>query len=293
MKWVDDWGRGNGAALTALAPDLVGDEMMRKMFARLERYASTPNAMRHYFEVNFQIDVLDILPAVHKPTLVLHRDDDRQVPATAGRHLAEVLPDARYVDCGSGGHLFWYGDTEQALASIRQFLTGTQKGEGPKDRILSTVLMTDIVGSTERAQKLGDGAWRDLLDRHDRIISETVALHRGRYIKNTGDGGLAIFDGPGRAVECGLQLNERLEAISLNIRVGLHTGEIELRDDDIGGINVHIAARIMGLAGDGEILVSRTVADLMVGNADIKFEARGAQELKGVSGNWEIFLAHG
>jgi class 3 adenylate cyclase len=213
------------------------------------------------------------------------------VPATAGRHLAETLTNANYVDCGAGGHLFWTGDTEQSLSEIRQFLIGTAPSETDNNRVLSTMLMTDIVGSTETAQRLGDGVWRDLLDRHDQMTSEILALNRGRLIKSTGDGVLATFDGPGRALESAQQLVERLEMIGINIRVGVHTGEIELRDDDIGGVNVHIAARIQSLAGAGEILTTRTVTDLMVGNADIRFESQGLQHLKGIPGEWEVFRA--
>ena len=290
-KWVNDWGRGGGVALTVLAPELADDKAMCKMFARIERYASTPNAMHHYFEVNFRIDVLDILPVVRTPTLVLHREDDLQVPATAGRHLAETLPNASYVDCGAGGHLFWTGDTEQSLSEIRQFLSGTAPSDTDENRVLSTILMTDIVGSTETAQRLGDGVWRDLLDRHDQITSEIIALNRGRLIKSTGDGVLATFDGPGRAIESAQQLIERLEVIGINIRVGVHTGEIELRGNDIGGINVHIAARIQSLAGTREILTTRTVTDLMVGDAGVRFESQGLQPLKGIPGDWEVFRA--
>ena len=288
-KWLEDWGRGGGAALSVLAPELADNEGMRKMFARIERYSGTPTAMRHYFEVNFQIDVLDVLPVVQTPTLVIHREDDVQVPAVAGKHLAETLAKASYLDGGAGGHVFWCGDTEQPLASIRQFLTGTEFENADTDRKLATILMTDIVGSTETAQRLGDGAWRDLLDRHDLMTAEAIARHKGRMIKSTGDGVLAIFDGPGRALSSAQQIVGRVEDIGLQIRAGLHTGEIELRGDDIGGINVNIAARIQGLASPQEILTSRTVADLMVGNADFRFESRGLQKLKGVETEHEDF----
>jgi class 3 adenylate cyclase/predicted alpha/beta hydrolase len=290
-KWVDDWGRGGGAALSVLAPEHAGEEAMCKMFGRIERYASTPNAMHSYFEVNFGIDVLDILPVVRTPTLVLHREDDLQVPAAAGRHLADALPSARYVDCGAGGHLFWTGDTEQSLLEIQQFLIGTAPCETDDNRVLATILFTDIVDSTQTAQRLGDGVWGDLLNRHDEIASEILALNRGRLVKSTGDGVLATFDGPGRALESAQQLIERLAMIGISIRVGVHTGEIEQRGDDIGGLNVHITARIQNLAGAGEILASRTVADLMVGNADVRFVSQGRESLKGIPGDWEIFRA--
>jgi class 3 adenylate cyclase/alpha-beta hydrolase superfamily lysophospholipase len=290
-KWVKDWGRGGGAALSVLAPHLAGDDTMCKMFARIERYASTPSAMQHYFEVNFGIDVLDVLPVVRTPVLVLHREDDLQVPASAGRHLADTLANASYVDCGAGGHLFWVGDTGQSLSEIRNFLTGTKPASVDESRVLSTVVMTDIAGSTETAERLGDAVWRDLLDRHDQISAEVVALHRGRLIKQTGDGIVATFDGSGRAVESAQQLIETLATIGLGIRVGIHAGEIELRGGDIGGLNVHIAARVMSLAGVGEILVTRPVVDLMVGSADFRFEDRGRQSLRGIPGDWEVFRA--
>ncbi|MEM7173018.1 MAG: adenylate/guanylate cyclase domain-containing protein [Pseudomonadota bacterium] len=289
LTWLEDWGRGGGVALSALAPHLATDAAMCKMFARIERFAGTPNAMRRYFDVNFAIDVLDILPAVQTETLVLHRQDDQQVPFAAGRHLAEMLPKAQFVPAGAGGHVFWVGETETSLDAIRDFLAGDQDRIVNKDRVLATVLMTDIVGSTELAQRHGDDVWRDMLDRHDQAISESIALHRGRLIKSTGDGVLATFDGPDRALESALQLVERMDEIGLSIRVGVHTGEIELRGDDIGGINVHLAARIQSLADAREILVSRTVADLLVGKTDIHFDSRGLQRLKGIENEWEVF----
>ncbi|MBL4667591.1 MAG: adenylate/guanylate cyclase domain-containing protein [Sneathiella sp.] len=287
-SWLDDWGRGGGRALSILAPELADDEMMRKLFARIERYSSTPSAMRRYFEVNFRIDVLDVLPAVRTPVLLLHREDDNQVPVSASRHLEEALENANYHDCGSGGHYYWVGEIEPSLTRIREFLTGDHSKSTVSNRALATILFTDIVGSTELVEKLGDDVWRDLLDRHDRIAGELVSLYRGRIIKHTGDGILAIFDGPGRAVECARQLTTKLDDIGIGIRSGLHTGEVELRDEDIGGVHVHLAARIMAKAARGEILVSRTVADLMIGNLDIEFQSRGSQKMKGFSKNIEI-----
>tara|TARA_R110002110_G_scaffold140163_1_gene327285 strand:- start:41 stop:1381 length:1341 start_codon:yes stop_codon:yes gene_type:complete len=291
--WLEDWGHGGGRALSILSPELADDDAMKKMFARIERYASTPSAMRKYFEVNFGIDVLDILPAVRTPSLILHREDDRQVPAQAGRHLASTLQDAVYQDAGTGGHHYWIGEIEPSLSCIRAFLTGDAPQPVLSDRVLATVLMTDIVGSTEMVERLGDDVWRDMLDRHDRAVADLVALYRGRVVKFTGDGLLAVFDGPGRAVECAAQLVKKLESLGLPVRAGLHTGEIELRGDDIGGSSVHLAARIMGLSDAGEVKVSKTVADLMIGNLDVTFETAGLHRLKGFSSEMEILRAIG
>lgn len=291
VKWLDDWGRGGGRALSVLSPELSQDPVMRQMFARIERYASTPSAMKNYFEVNFGIDVLDVLPVVRTPTIALHREDDRQVPASASRHLTELLENCTYFDAGNGGHHYWTGDIEPSLMRIREFLTGSG-ARTAADRVLATVLFTDIVGSTEAVESLGDDVWRDMLDRHDRISAELVALYRGRLIKHTGDGILATFDGPGRAVECAAQLGQKLRGMGLSIRAGLHTGEIELRDKDIGGAAVHIAARIESLAEAGDVLVSKTVADLMIGNLDIQFTPKGVFRLKGISGETEILAAN-
>ena len=284
---------GGGRALSILSPELADDDAMKKMFARIERYASTPSAMRKYFEVNFGIDVLDILPAVRTPSLILHREDDRQVPVQAGRHLASTLQDAVYQDAGTGGHHYWIGEIEPSLSCIRAFLTGDAPQPVLSDRVLATVLMTDIVGSTEMVERLGDDVWRDMLDRHDRAVADLVALYRGRVVKFTGDGLLAVFDGPGRAVECAAQLVKKLESLGLPVRAGLHTGEIELRGDDIGGSSVHLAARIMSLSDAGEVKVSKTVADLMIGNLDVTFETAGLHRLKGFSSEMEILRAIG
>jgi class 3 adenylate cyclase/predicted alpha/beta hydrolase len=288
-NWLDDWGQGGGRALSVLSPELADDDAMKNMFARIERYSSTPSAMRRYFEVNFRIDVLDVLPAVRAPCLVLHRADDNQVPASASRHLADTLVNAEYFDCGAGGHHYWAGDIEPSLSRIRAFLTGSAPATAAaSQRVLATVLFTDIVGSTEMLERLGDGVWRDLLDRHDQTCSEHLALYRGRLVKHTGDGMMATFDGPGRAVECAAQLVKKLAALGLRIRAGLHTGEIEIRGDDIGGASVHLAARIMDRAGPGQVLASRTVADLMIGNLDVAFETTGRHRLKGLAQDVEI-----
>jgi pimeloyl-ACP methyl ester carboxylesterase len=289
LKWLDDWGRGGGVALSVLAPEFAKDEAMRQVYARIERYASTPTAMARYFEVNFRIDVLDILSAVRVPALVLHRHDDNQVPIEAGRRLAEMLPDSRFVDVGTGGHLFWVGDTEKSISEIRAFITGDTRASKSDNRMLATIIFTDIVGSTEKLNQQGDDIWQDTLDRHEFISKEQVALYDGEFVKSTGDGIIATFTRPSRAVECAVQLGNRLNEIGLPVRIGVHTGEIEKRGDDIGGTGVHIAARIESIAVANEVLVSRTVTDLMTGNLNFCFGSKGYHILKGVPGEWELF----
>lgn len=292
-KWLADWGKGGGVALSILAPALSENAPLKSTFARIERYVSTPNAMRRYFEINFRLDARAVLSLVQCPTLVLHRKDDNQVPYSAGQHLAEVLALGEFEDAGEGGHLFWAGDTEHQLSRVREFLTGEKLGETSSNRCLATVLFTDLVGSTKLLQELGDGVWRDLLDRHDSMAAEILSLHGGRLLRSTGDGVLATFDGPGRAVESALRFRDRLSEIGLSIRAGIHTGEVELRDGGVDGASVHIAARIEALADSDTVFVSRTVTDLMVGNSDVAFESKGTFPLKGVSGSWELFQAIG
>jgi hypothetical protein len=235
MEWVDDWGRGGGVALKVLALEMAEDETMREMFARIERYTNTTQAMKKYFEVNFRIDVHKALPLVKAPTLVLQREDDIQVTMATGSHLTETIQNSRYVDAGKDGHGYFAGNISTSINAIREFITGEQSAETSDNRVLSTVLFTDIVNSTNKLQALGDDVWRDLLDRHDKLSKEIIALNSGHYINSTGDGILATFDGPGRGVECALQLSERLGSIGLPIRVGLHTVEVELRGDNISG----------------------------------------------------------
>ncbi|USG61359.1 adenylate/guanylate cyclase domain-containing protein [Sneathiella marina] len=287
-KWLEDWGSG-GVALKVLAPELAEDKAMQQMYGRIERYGSPPTAMARYFEVNFKIDVLDILAAVRVPTLVLHRQDDNQVPMAAGRQLAELLPDSLFVEVGNGGHLFWVGDIEQTISETRKFLTGIQANGKAENRMLATVLFTDIVGSTEKLNQQGDDVWRDTLDRHDNVCKEQVLLYEGNFVSSTGDGIVATFERPSKAVECALQVSERLREMGLPVRIGIHTGEIERRGDDIVGTGVHIAARIESIAKSNEVLVSRTVNDLMTGNRSFTFISKGLQVLKGVPDKWEVF----
>jgi class 3 adenylate cyclase len=231
--------------------------------------------------------VRDVLPSVQCPTLVLRLDGDTYLDERHSRYVAEHIPDARYVEV-PGDEALWIGAEEAFAAEIQEFLTGAQPVT-VSDRVLATVLFTDIVGSTERAAELGDGPWRSLLERHDKLVVEEVTRHRGRFVKSLGDGALAVFDGPSRAISSALTIRNRVHDLDLEIRAGLHTGECELfPDDDVGGLAVHIGARVSGLAGPDEVLVSSTVRDLIVGSNQTLTD-RGEHDLKGVPGTWRIF----
>jgi len=259
--------------------------------AKLERFSSSPGALRTYLALNRPIDVSSILPLLRIPTLVLHCRTDAQVDVAIGREIAKQIPGARYIEYPDGDHAFWTGDIESLLLDIEEFVTGRRDSASPDlERVLATVLFTDIVDSTQRAAQMGDEKWRKLLDQHDRVAGQTVENHRGKLVKSTGDGILATFDGPGRAVRCALSFGAAARQLGLPLRAGLHTGEIEVRGRDIGGITVHAAARVMAQSGSNEVLVSRVVTDLVAG-ADLKFSERGSFELKGLPGRWDLFAA--
>jgi class 3 adenylate cyclase len=242
-------------------------------------------------QMNALIDVRSILPSVRVPTLVLHRQNDALVPVEQGRQLAVRIPGAKFIEYPGDGHAFWYGDVEAMLGDIEEFVTGAREGSSHElERVLATVLFTDIVDSTRSATEIGDHAWRRLLDSHDQLAKQMVEKHRGSLIKSTGDGVLATFDGPGRAVRCALSFGAAAKQIGLPLRAGLHTGEIELRGRDIGGIAVHAAARVMANSQPDEVLVSRVVTDLVAG-AGLRFSERGSHELKGLPGRWDLFAA--
>ena len=259
--------------------------------AKLERFSSSPGALRTYLALNRPIDVSSILPLLRIPTLVLHCRTDAQVDVAIGREIAKQIPGARYIEYPDGDHAFWTGDVESLLLDIEEFVTGRRDSASPDlERVLATVLFTDIVDSTQRAAQMGDEKWRKLLDQHDRVAGQTVENHRGKLVKSTGDGILATFDGPGRAVRCALSFGAAARQLGLPLRAGLHTGEIEVRGRDIGGITVHAAARVMAQSGSNEVLVSRVVTDLVAG-AGLKFSERGSFELKGLPGRWDLFAA--
>jgi class 3 adenylate cyclase len=228
-----------------------------------------------------------VLPAIQAPTLIIQRREDAYRRVEHGRYLAETIPDATYVDLPGRDNLPYVGDQDALLGEVEEFLTGVRHSAEP-DRVLATVLFTDIVGATSRAAELGDRAWRDLLERHNAVVRRELELGRGREVDTAGDGFLATFDGPARAIRSAYAIAERVQTLALDVRIGLHTGEVELVEDYVRGIAVHIGARTLALAGPGEVLVTSTVRDLVAGSG-IEFEDRGARALKGVPGEWHIF----
>jgi pimeloyl-ACP methyl ester carboxylesterase len=286
---VQHWGAGT--SISALMPSLAANPDAVALFAKLERLSASPGAIRAVMQMNALIDVRSILPSVRVPTLVLHRQNDALVPVEQGRELAARIPGAKFIEYPGGGHAFWYGDTEAMLGDVEEFATGAREGSANElERVLATVLFTDIVDSTRSAAEMGDRTWRRLLDSHDQLAHQMVAKHRGSLIKSTGDGVVATFDGPGRAVRCALSFGAAAKQIGLPLRAGLHTGEIEVRGGDIGGIAVHAAARVMAQSQPDEVLVSRVVTDLVAG-AGLRFSERGSHELKGLPGRWDLFSA--
>jgi class 3 adenylate cyclase/pimeloyl-ACP methyl ester carboxylesterase len=287
--WLERWGTGRQLELTA--PALADDPRELEMLGRFERFAASPGVARAFFRLVSELDVRDILPAVRVPTLVLHRAGDRYIRAGHGRYLAERISGARYVELPGDDHFPFYGDMESVVSEIRSFVA-TLPEPHEADRMLATILVTDIVGSTRTATELGDRRWRELLDRHDEVVRAELARFRGQQIRSTGDGILAMFDGAARAVRCAAAIRDALRPHGLDIRAGLHTGEVELRENGPDGIAMHIAARVGELAESGEVLVSQTVKDLTVG-ADLAFEPRGSHALKGVPGDWQTYAAIG
>jgi class 3 adenylate cyclase len=282
-----DQGWGTDALLAVLLPSRAGDERFRHWYMKMQRAVASPKLAQSFLRTMLEADVRTVLPLVHAPTLILHRRDIQLLPIGHARYLAEHIPNAKLVELpGADAPLVWE-EPQLALDLIEEFLTGVRRPPEPT-RVLATVLFTDIVDSTKLATRLGDRRWRELLDAHDELARQAVEETGGRLVKTTGDGILATFDGPGRAMRCAAALRDELRGIGLQIRAGLHTGEVELRDRDVGGIAVHIAARVMAAAEGGEILASRTVRDLVVGS-DIALDDRGSRPLKGVQGTWQLF----
>jgi class 3 adenylate cyclase len=278
-----------GEDIDIWAPTLADDPQAIAWLGRYRRAGVSPDGLTALFTMFMDIDVRHVLPALRVPTLVLHRHGDRVVNWRAGRWMAEQIPSARYVELPGPDHFPWVGDSDAVVEEVREFLTGVRVAPEP-DRVLATVMFTDVVGSTERAASLGDRRWRDLLDAHDAAVRRQLTAFRGREVKATGDGFLATFDGPARAIRCACALRDAASDLHLDVRVGLHTGEIEVRGDDIGGVAVHIGQRVSALAQPSEIMVSSTVKDLVAGSG-IEFEDRGEHELKGVPGSWRLFAA--
>jgi len=258
-------------------------------WGRLERASASPGAVLALFRANYEIDVRDILPSIRVPTLIMHRVGDAMVPVTAGRQLAQQIPGAKYVELPGEDHLIQSLDQDlldRVLNEIEEFITGTRQRPEP-DRTLATLMFVDVVASTERAVALGDRRWREVLEEFFTVVRRELGAYRGREVKSTGDGVLATFDGPARAIRCACSIRERLRPLQLRVRVGVHTGECELLGDDVGGIAVHIAARVAAAAGADEVLVSSTVKDLVAGS-QMAFVDRGSHELRGVPGHWQL-----
>ncbi|GAA4290143.1 adenylate/guanylate cyclase domain-containing protein [Mycobacterium paraffinicum] len=284
-------GWGEGVGLGGWAPSRRGDAGLRRWWARVQRMAASPGMVRNIFALYPQLDIRDVLSAIQVPTLVLHRRDDRMVRVEMGRYLADRIRGAKFVELDGTDHLFFTDDADTLLDEIEEFLTGVRPLPAV-ERVLATVLFTDIVDSTQQAVKLGDQRWKELLGRHDAQVRRQLERFRGREVNTTGDGFLAQFDGPARAIRCAMAIRDALRSLGIEVRVGVHTGEVELRDDDISGIAVHIAARVAAAAAAGEVLVSRTVVDLVAGSG-LGFAARGEHTLKGVAGEWQLFAVEG
>ena len=286
------WGTGE-YMLRFLAPSRAGDDNLRQIFARVERQGASPSAVIAIMQMNSEIDARHILPTIRVPTMVLHRTGDRRITIDAGRYLADHIPSAKFVELPGDDHNFIAERdiTDRVVDEVEEFLTGS-RSEAEVDRVLSTVLFTDIVDSTKRAAELGDRQWRALLDRHDAAVRTQIGRFRGHAVKSLGDGFLATFDGPARAVRSAAAIAGTVQPLGLAVRCGLHTGEIELKGDDIGGIAVNIAARVAAMAGPNETLVSSTVRDLVAGSG-LRFEDRGRHALKGLPEEVQLYTALG
>jgi pimeloyl-ACP methyl ester carboxylesterase len=285
-RWREQWGRVV-FALERFAPSKVGDERYKEWFGRLERLGASPGAAAMLARMNGDIDVRHVLPLISVPTLVLHRRGELVVFVDEGRFIAEHIPGAKFVELDGVDHWPWLGDADSVVEEIQEFLTGTREPPDP-DRVLATVLFTDIVRSTERAVEVGDRRWRDVLEDHHAAVRRELSRFRGREIDTSGDGFFAIFDGPARAIRCACGIVEGVRSLDLEIRAGLHTGECELIGGKVGGLAVHTCARIVAKAAPGEVLVSRTVKDLVAGSG-LGFVDRGVQRLKGIPDEWQLF----
>jgi class 3 adenylate cyclase len=282
---VEHWGEGLIAG--SVAPSRTSDPRHMEWAGRLERLAASPGTIRRIFDLIGEFDVRDVLPSIRVPTLVLHRTGDQFIKVEHSRYMAAHIPGAKLVELEGTDNLFSLGNTEAVLGEIEEFLTGERHDREP-DRMLATVLFTDICGSTEQVAQMGDRSWRFMLERHDALFRRALERHRGREVKRTGDGFLATFDGPARAIRCASDVAGSVGSIGLQVRAGLHTGELEVMDGDLGGLAVHIAARVMDRAEPSEVLVSSTVKDLVVGSG-IDFEERGSHELRGIPGEWQLY----
>ena len=280
-------GWGGVVDLATLAPTATDDARFREWWAAYLRRSASPGAALALAKMNTEIDIRHVLPAIRVPTLIIHRTGDLDIDAGGSRYMAERIPGARYVELPGNDHLPWVGDQDAIVDEAEEFLTGVRRGPEP-DRVLATVMFADVVGSTERAAAMGDRRWRDLLEGYHALVRRELSRYRGREIDTAGDGMFAMFDGPARAVRCASSIRDAVRPLGLEVRVGLHTGEVEMMGDNAGGIAVHIGARVAAHAGAGEVLVSSTVKDLVAGSG-LRFEDRGTQVLKGVPGEWRLF----
>jgi pimeloyl-ACP methyl ester carboxylesterase len=283
------WGEPVG--IEDRAPSMAHDERFRNWWARYLRLSVSPAAFATLSRMNMQLDIRNILPAIRVPALILHSVNDQTLPIGGSRYLAEHIPEARLVELTGADHVPFLADADVIGDEIEEFLTGVRHGPEP-DRVLATVLFTDIVGSSERAASLGDRAWRDLLESHHALIRRELDRFRGREIDTAGDGFLATFDGPARAIRCARAISEEVRSLGIEVRAGLHTGECEKMGEKLGGIAVHTGARVAALAKAGEVLVSSTVKDLVAGSG-LSFQERGGHSLKGIPGEWNLFAVEG
>jgi class 3 adenylate cyclase len=278
---------GNLMDLEHYVPSKVGDAVFMERLAKYFRMAASPGAAVTILRMNTEIDTRALLPTIRVPTLILHRVGERDVKIEEGRYIAARIPGAKLVELAGDEHIPWVGDQDTLLDEIQEFVTGVRPAPAV-DRVLSTIMFTDIVGSTELAARLGDQGWKGLLEQHNALARKELSRFRGREEKMTGDGFFATFDGPARAIRCASSIRDGVRPLGIEIRAGLHTGEIELAHDDVGGIAVHIGARVAALAKPSEVLVSSTVKDLAAGSG-LTFADRGAHRLRGVPGQWHLF----
>jgi class 3 adenylate cyclase len=276
---------GDGESLRIFAPSNAPDAAQREGWGRFQRQSASPRDAAAIIRMNVEIDVRHVLDSLHLPTLILHRTGDLIAAVEGGRIMAERIPGARLVELPGNDHIPWAGDSEPLLSAIEEFLTGSIRQAERPDRILATVLFTDIVDSTSRAVELGDRRWRELLSDHHARVRRALEHHRGREVGTAGDGFFATFDGPARAIHCAREIVETVRALGIEVRAGLHTGECELHEKGVAGIAVHIGSRVVGLARASEVLVSSTVKDLVAGSG-IEFAARGPHALKGIPDQW-------
>jgi class 3 adenylate cyclase len=278
---------GTGEFQHSFNPDMPWNEEIRTTWARMERLGASPRTVALVLPIVAEMDVQALLPTIRVPTLVLHHADDPLIPPDKGKYIAEHVPDAKYFELPGRNVYHFVEPWRDSFQVIAEFLTG-QQADVADDRVLATVLFTDIVDSTRRAAEMGDRDWHALLDAHDAVVRVQLSRFRGREVNTSGDGFLAMFDGPQRAIRCAMAIRDAVKALGIEVRAGLHTGECEVRGDDIGGIGVHIGARISAMAGPNDVLVSSTLRDLVIGSG-LEFEERGAHALKGVPGEWHVF----